>query len=423
MRTFLGGLFWLSTLPLFAQLPEPPRLVETRGTYFQKYEVEVGGRQPITLTLERPSTGLALEVNPGQYLTGAYVVAGADTFRLQEDVHQADLTPTPDAARFVRTSFSLPVVFPQAIATVTLFPGPLNGAVLLHTYQAGTAGIYSANRLQAAPASTDDCQPAVIPQSEWRAGLPPPKQGPQSNTVDHLIVHHSATYNSLDNYENVVRNIYLYHTQSNGWNDIGYNFLVAADGTIFAGRDGQGQYEGDDVMGAHFCGKNSGTMGVCMIGTFTDVAPTAAAQQSLVDLLAWKAEKEGIDPLGSSPHHGVVLNNIAGHRDGCSTECPGDQLYALLPNLRTRVDETSCQAGAPLALYPNPAVAEVNVEAEENIWLVVLYDATGRMAHVQYFPGTKRKVQVQGPALRDGLYFVRAFTDAGEQGGKLVLMR
>jgi hypothetical protein len=143
-----------------------------------------------------------------------------------------------------------------------------------------------------------------------------------------------------------VRSIWSYHTYDNDWGDIGYNYLIDPNGVVYEGRAG-----GDNVIGAHFSCQNGGTMGVCVLGTYTSVSPTTAALSSLKQLLAWKAEQRSIDPLGSSYHSGthLTLANICAHRDAnpanpiysctpkSTTTCPGDNLYGLLPGIRTDV--------------------------------------------------------------------------------------
>ena len=192
-------------------------------------------------------------------------------------------------------------------------------------------------------------KPEIVPQSLWRDGLPDPKPNPRSTNVAHLIIHHSATSNEVTDYLLAVRNIYLYHLETNGWDDVGYNFLLAPTGQIFAGRDGQG-LEGDDVQGAHFCGKNSGTMGLCLLGNYSLVPPRDSMLTALANLLAWKLEKDKLQPLEDHFHPigsstGFLLPTICGHRDGykpgvfsgCQTECPGDLMYPLIDTVTRRV--------------------------------------------------------------------------------------
>ena len=192
------------------------------------------------------------------------------------------------------------------------------------------------------PSGTADAaqcdQPTAIPQSEWRSGLPAPSPGRSHANVSNLIVHHSAGSNSATNYTQVVRDIYIFHTEYRGWSDVGYNYLIAQNGALYLGRDPESGAQ-DEVIGAHFCGGNTGTMGVCLLGTYTNIAPTDTTLGTLTSLLSWKAFKDDLDPLATSPHRfNDNLGVIAGHRDGCDTECPGEKTYGLLQDIREAVD-------------------------------------------------------------------------------------
>ncbi len=183
-------------------------------------------------------------------------------------------------------------------------------------------------------------KPNSIAPILWRDGLPEPKPGRLSTQVEHCIVHHAAGSNFNTDYYNVVRNIYLLHTQTNGWDDIGYNYLIAQDGTLFIGRDPQNINTEDNIQGAHFCAKNANTMGTCLLGNYTDTIPSDTTWAILKQLLVWKLIKENLNPLDSNLHPddtGILLPVIAGHRDGCNTECPGQKVYDQLPQLRIDV--------------------------------------------------------------------------------------
>ena len=85
--------------------------------------------------------------------------------------------------------------------------------------------------------------------------------------VRFAIVHHTAGRNDYTRAEAaaIVKGIQLFHVQGNGWNDIGYNFLVDRFGTIYEGRFG-----GVDrnVVGAHALGFNTGSVGIALLGTY-----------------------------------------------------------------------------------------------------------------------------------------------------------
>ncbi len=187
-----------------------------------------------------------------------------------------------------------------------------------------------------------------VPQSTWREGLPEPEYTRSFHRVFHNIVHHSAGSNTNTNYTQVVRDIYIYHTQVNGWSDIGYNYLIGQDGTIFAGRDpGTGSL--DRVRGAHFCGANTGTLGVCLLGNFESATPTSEAWLSLESLLTFQLINQELDPFASFSHPLGRLGVIAGHREGCSTLCPGINVFSRLQNLRVSLASRIeyCESGLP----------------------------------------------------------------------------
>jgi hypothetical protein len=184
-------------------------------------------------------------------------------------------------------------------------------------------------------------KPRITSRTDWGCpdGQSNPRATPGYTTVTHLIVHHTANSNTSSDWAAVVRAIWNFHIFTNGWSDIGYNYLIDPNGVIYEGRAG-----GDNVVGAHFSCQNSGTMGVALLGTFTTVQPATAARNSLQELLSWKADQRNIDPTASTFHNGLQqsLANISGHRDGnglarsCTvTECPGEMFYTLLPNIRT----------------------------------------------------------------------------------------
>ena len=209
------------------------------------------------------------------------------------------------------------------------------------------------SRVLAGPVRTTESagSPALVARSAWHADEEIVRARPV--IASHLrlaIVHHTAGSNDYTRAQSaaIVRGIELYHVLGNGWNDIGYNFLVDRFGTVYEGRGGGID---QNVVGAHAQGFNVGTIGVALIGNFQSAAPTTAQSDALVRLLAWRLDVAHVDPGSRVLYTSggnfkfragrlVTLRAISGHRDTGPTECPGARAYALLPELTRRVAAT-----------------------------------------------------------------------------------
>jgi hypothetical protein len=190
--------------------------------------------------------------------------------------------------------------------------------------------------------------PRIITRAEWGGDAVPPRGAPAYGEVQLAFVHHTVTatdYGPEDSAAMVVA-ITRYHRDTNGWNDVGYNFLVDRYGQIFEGRAGGADQA---IVGAQAQGWNSVSTGIACLGTFTDVAQTEAGLDALARLIGWKLGVHGIPVQGqvtvvsaggASNRYAagtpVVFERISGHRDGNATACPGEVLYTQLPELRAR---------------------------------------------------------------------------------------
>jgi hypothetical protein len=189
-------------------------------------------------------------------------------------------------------------------------------------------------------------------------------------------VHHTVNANDYapEDSAGIVLGIARYHRDSNGWNDIGYNFLVDRYGQVFEGRAG-----GIDqaVIGAQAQGYNSQSTGVACIGTFSEVAQTEAGMDALARVVGWKLALHGVPVQGTvtvasaggetnryrsgTP---VTLQRISGHRDGDQTSCPGDVLYGQLADLRDRAGRYAAPVTA-LTFHTSKTVRGVKASAVE----------------------------------------------------------
>jgi len=234
-------------------------------------------------------------------------------------------------------------------------------------------GVGDASAAQALPLAqpilqTGPGQPPIIARQAWAQGHAPPQHLPVFATIKLAFVHHSVTANgySAGEVPGILLGIFAYHVYVRGYWDIAYNFAVDEFGRIWEARAG-----GIDqpVMGAHAGGYNAESTGMVVLGNFMDVVPSPAALGALEHALAWKLSLHGVPTLGRvivevepsgavytrfAPGAHVSLPRVAGHRDGCTTSCPGNALYARLPSMRPQI---AGLAGTParLRIYSAPA--------------------------------------------------------------------
>jgi len=132
------------------------------------------------------------------------------------------------------------------------------------------------------------------------------------SVLNTIVVHHSAyPYAGAAEIQDL-------HMDRRGFADVAYHFLIDSEGIIYEGRE-------INVRGAHVQGFNTGSVGIVLLGNFNDTEPTQPQIDSLerlVDYLRYTYE----------------IRYLAGHKDypdqgPDGTECPGDNLYPLLPDM------------------------------------------------------------------------------------------
>ncbi len=232
---------------------------------------------------------------------------------------------------------------------ITSTSGELPRDVKVATIDPGEDGLI-------APTSGAAGQPPIITRSSW--GAKSASCSSSNPATRGATIHHTAGSNTYSQAQvaGILRSYQDYH-RSRGWCDIGYNFLVDRFGRIYEGRVGGIT---NMVRGAHAGtnGANTYTVGVAMMGTFTNVQPTLATRAAVADLVAWRFRLAGLPARGTHTLDGRSHQRIIGHRDVKATECPGRLGYAwVTTGLRSSVAErlaSGPSGGAPAFRWAAP---------------------------------------------------------------------
>ncbi|XP_045784704.1 peptidoglycan-recognition protein LC-like isoform X2 [Maniola jurtina] len=155
----------------------------------------------------------------------------------------------------------------------------------------------------------------IVSRTDW---LAQPVEGELDKLVQPVpwvIITHTATENCHTQSQCVlrVRLIQTFHIESKGWYDIGYNFLIGGDGSVYFGR-------GWDYQGAHTKGYNKYSIGIAFIGTFNNDPPP----------------KQQVEACQKIIRQGVQLGKLRKdyklfvHRQLMSTLSPGDKVIDIV---------------------------------------------------------------------------------------------
>ncbi|KAA1420386.1 hypothetical protein FE697_015575 [Mumia zhuanghuii] len=272
-----------------------------------------------------------------------------DWYRLEDTTDDGPDPGTREAANARAGTAPLIVGSSDAVEVTVATPdGVVPDDVQVDLLDLGTTTTKHVEPLAAASAATP--MPSIKSRAAWGADERiRDKAAPDYGKVQGAVVHHTAGSNSYSKAEvpSVIRAIYAYHVKALKWRDIGYNVVVDKWGQAWEGRWG-GLTR--NVVGAHALNNNSTTFGISVLGNFESAAASSAVVETVSRVIAWNFSLNHVVPTGTrtfttNTGKKVTRTKIVGHRDVGQTACPGRNLYAKMPTIRTRVGSLMKNAG------------------------------------------------------------------------------
>lgn len=137
---------------------------------------------------------------------------------------------------------------------------------------------------------------------------PEPVSTQTERRIDKIIIHCSATNEKMDIGATEIKK---WHTDpspdGNGWNDIGYHYVIRRNGALELGRP-------ENVIGSHVKNHNANSIGICLVGG---------------------VDRQGNTAKNFTPHQWISLEHIVrklqlkyplaiihGHNEFAAKDCP-----------------------------------------------------------------------------------------------------
>ncbi len=208
--------------------------------------------------------------------------------------------------------------------------------------------------------------------------------------VDRIIIHHTAENLMQDaDDKTLLRAIYLYHTKTKWWWDIGYNFVVWQRGDIYEWRAG-----GDYTKSAHAYANNAGTVGISLIGNYDTLHLNKDQKYGMIEAITYVVKKYGINlreewsgiKTCRSWENCIWKKNItlrlSGHMDVWSTSCPWENLHKIFPEI---INTVVWKVWYIQPVYNNSPEKKDPIDPED-LTLTVIKDPSIRIDIPRYLP-------------------------------------
>lgn len=202
-------------------------------------------------------------------------------------------------------------------------------------------------------------EPTIVSRETW--GARAPRCAGSTHTPYRMTFHHTETPSGErgEAAKARMRQMQAYHQNSRGWCDIGYHFVIDADGKIYRGRTTTAR------TAAHVANQNTGNLGVALMGSFNSNAPPEAAMDGLAATFAFLANTWNIP---------VNAETLRGHKqwNGQSTSCPGNPLLGLkqeiLDGVKLILNDAEPEPSPMPTATPPPAGSTIVVDNDSPLF-------------------------------------------------------